>query len=281
MRRMESIAELRQRVQAPVRKYNDVAGVLVGDRVSIHVTRFFVRYGLSPTIATLGMLVVGLAGSVAIPFGGLWTVAGFGGVLLYYILDCVDGEVARYHKREKRACGCHDFLIHLSVTSAFFVALGVLLVRTTANWTFLLAMAALIAVLFQKFLHDLPLILTARHILLRKHHERDHFVAQLMEGGGDDTGEADGSLPGDHPPVSFSGPMAFCRAALTNFDLAVLLFLAGSVLDLFLEPFPVLGLSMTCVTSLAFVYSVLFPLDFLDHYWSDVRTRRFEREGRR
>lgn len=279
---MESIAELRQRVQAPVRKYNDVAGVLVGDRVSIHVTRFFVRFGLSPTVATLGMLVAGTAGSFAVVQGGVWAVAGFACVFLYYILDCVDGEVARYHRREKLIFGFHDFLIHLTVKSAFFVCLGIHLVRTTgASWTFLFALAALLAVLFQKFLHDLPVILTARYILLRKNHERDHFVAQILEGARADEGEADGSLPGDHVAVSFSGPMAFFRAALTNFDLAVLLFLAAATLDLFVRPFTLSGLPMNCVAVLALIYGVLFPIDFLDHLWTDVRTRRFEREGRR
>src|SRR5262245_22109556 len=106
---MESIAELRQRVQAPVRKYNDVAGLLVGDRLSIHVTRIFVALGLSPTWATIGMLVFGVGGSALVALGGAWSVAGFACVFLYYLLDCVDGEVARYHRREKLVFGFYDF----------------------------------------------------------------------------------------------------------------------------------------------------------------------------
>ena len=53
---MESITDLRAKVQAPVAKYNDVAGYLLGDRISIHVTRFFITMGWSPTVATLSML---------------------------------------------------------------------------------------------------------------------------------------------------------------------------------------------------------------------------------
>lgn len=279
---MESIAELRRRVQAPVRKYNDVAGVLVGDRVSIHVTRLFVSLGLSPTIATLGMLVTGVAGSALVPLGGGFAVAGFALVFLYYILDCVDGEVARYHKREKLVFGFHDFMFHLYVKSAFFVCLGIHLVRTSGeSWTFFFALAALLAVLFQKFLHDLPLILTARYILLRKHHERAHFVAQVAHGSGAPELEHDGALPDDHVPVRFSGPLAFVRAALTNFDLAVLLFLGAAALDLFVEPFQLAVFRANCVATLTVFYGVVLPIDFLDHLQTHIRTNRFVHESRR
>lgn len=279
---MESIAELRQRVQAPVRKYNDVAGVLVGDRVSIHVTRLFLQLGLSPTVATLGMLLFGVAGSAMVPFGGLWAVLGFACVFLYYILDCVDGEVARYHKREKLIFGFHDFLFHLYVKSAFFTCLGILAVRVSGEaWTFFLALAALLAVLFQKFLNDLPLILTARYILLRKDHERDHFVAQVLHGADPRELEQDGALPDDHRPVVYTGLLGFVRAALTNFDLAVLLFLVASIADLFVEPFPMLTLPANCVVALVVFYGVVFPLDFLDQLQTHVRSHRFGKEARR
>ena len=120
---VEPIEELRKKVQEPVRRYNDIAGVLIGDRVSIHVTRAFIALGLSPTVATIAFLVCGLAGSVLAACGRWWSVAGFVLVFLYYVFDCVDGEVARYHHREKLVWGFHDFMFHLYVKSAFFVAL--------------------------------------------------------------------------------------------------------------------------------------------------------------
>lgn len=282
MRDMESIAELRQRVQAPVRQYNDVAGRLVGDRVSIHVTRLFLKLSLSPTVATLGMLVFGITGSVLVLFGDAWAVAGFACVFVYYILDCVDGEVARYHRREKLIFGFHDFLFHLYVKSAFFTCLGVYLVRTTGEpWTFLVALAALLATLFQKFLNDLPLILTARYVLLRKNHERDHFVAQIMHGEGSAERDADGALPADYDPVAWSGPLSFARTTLTNFDLAVLLFLAAACLDMVVTPFPLFGMTADLKVALMFFYGVIFPLDFADRLWTHVKSHRFTHESRR
>jgi len=279
---MESIAELRQRVQAPVRKYNDVAGLLVGDRLSIHLTRLFVALGLSPTLATVGMLVFGVGGSVLAAFGGLWSVLGFGCVFFYYLLDCVDGEVARYHRREKLVFGLYDFLFHLWVKSAFFVALGILAVRTTGEpWVFAFALAGLLAVLFQKFLTDLPFMLASRYILLRGEHERRHFVEQVMDGAGPEALAQDGALPDDHVPFAPSGLLSFLRAAATNFDLAVLVFLAAALADLWVAPFPLAGLVLDLKVLLVCAYGLLFPLDFIDHLVTFLRTGRFQSEARR
>ncbi len=279
---MDSIAELRARVQTPVRKYNDVAGLLIGDRVSIHVTRLFVRLGWSPTIATVGMLLFGVAGSALVPFGGRWSVLGFACVFLYYIFDCVDGEVARYHKREKLIFGFHDFMFHLYVKSSFFVCLGILAVKTTgATWTFFVPLAALLAVLFQKFLHDLPLLLTARYVLLRRDHERRHFIAQILDGATNVELESDGALPDDHQPCAYNGPLPFLRAALSNFDLAVVVFLVAAIADLFVAPFTVGVLTCDLKVAVVFFYGIVLPFDFLDQLASFVRHGRFHAEARR
>src|SRR5262245_12106046 len=154
---MVTLAELRKRVQEPVRRYNDVAGVLVGDHVSIHVTRFFLACGISPTVATLSMLVFGVGGSLLALQGGSLAVVGFACVFLYYVFDCVDGEVARFHRGEKLVWGFYDFLFHLAVKGSFFVCLGIYAARVTGKPAFFFfGLAALLAVLFQKFLLDLP-----------------------------------------------------------------------------------------------------------------------------
>lgn len=282
MRRVESIAELRQRVQLPVRKYNDIAGLLVGDRVSIHVTRLFVRLGLSPTVATLAMLFFGIAGSVLVLFGGKLAIAGFGCVFVYYICDCVDGEVARYHRREKLIWGFHDFLFHLYVKSAFYVCLGVYAARFTGEHAlFFFGLAALLATLFQKFLTDLPLILTARYVLLRRPHEREHFVEQIDPAAARAEGPEDGALPDDHQPFVFGRPLSVVRAALTNFDLSVLWFLVAAIVDRFVDPWVVYGTTIDLKIALLCFYGVVLPLDFLDQLQTHVRTGRFHADARR
>lgn len=271
---MDSLSELRKRVQAPVRRYNDVAGILVGDRVSIHVTRVFVACKLSPTVATLSFLFFGLFGSILLLFGGWIAAAGFGCLFLYYIFDCVDGEVARYYGREKLIWGFHDFMFHLYVKSAFFVCLGIYAVRATGEpWVFLFALSGLLASLFTKFLYDVSLILTCRYVLLRSKVEREHYVSQIAPaarsaGGG---GDADA----DPEPQHFRGVLPLLRTAATNFDLAILLFFAAAVADVFLAPIPLFGLVADAKILLVILYGVLLPLDFLDRLRSHLRSNSF------
>lgn len=279
---VESIHELRKKVQEPVRAYNDVAGVLVGDRVSIHVTRAFLALGLSPDVGTIGMLVCGLAGSACLPFGGGWAVLGFALVFVYYVLDCVDGEVARYRQVEKLEWGFHDFLFHLYVKSAFFTCLGVYAVLETGRWwAFAFALAALLATIFGKALYDAALVLTARYVLMRTTAERARFTREVLAGSDPAEMERDGDLPGEQQPFTFGRVPGLARAVLTNFDLSILWFLAAAVIDLFRVPMIVGGVTFDLKCALLAFYGVVLPLDFLDRLYTYHRTQGFQRDARR
>lgn len=279
---VEPIQELRKKVQEPVRKYNDIAGFLIGDRVSIHVTRAFIRLGLSPTVATIAFLLFGLSGSILAAFGGWWSVAGFACVFLYYVFDCVDGEVARYHHREKLVWGFHDFMFHLYVKSAFFLALGLYAVRLTGHhWVFLLSIAALLATLFQKFLYDVAIILNARYVLMRGAAERQRFVDQLTYGTTRDELDLEGDLPGEHTPFAYGSFLSVVRSMITNFDLSVIAFLGAALLDLSIGPFQIYGVMCDAKVALLAFYGVILPLEFLDHMQTYIRADRFGSDSRR
>jgi hypothetical protein len=279
---VEPIPELRKRVQEPVAKYNDIAGFLVGDRISIHVTRVFIQLGLSPTVGTIAFLLFGLAGSVLVAFGGWMSVAGFALVFLYYVFDCVDGEVARYHGQERLVWGFHDFMFHLYVKSAFFIALGVYCARVTDRpWMFLFALSALLSTLFLKFLYDVAIILNARYVLMRGPAERERFVRQMTDETPIAELEFDGDLPGEHNPFVFGGPLSVARSALTNFDLAVIVFFVAAALDLVVEPLDVQGIACDLKIALVCFYGIVLPLEFLDHLQTYIRADRFQVESRR
>lgn len=280
--KVDSIAELRRRVQAPVAKYNDVAGQLFGDWASIHVTRLFIRFGWSPTLATVGFLVLGVVGSVLTAFGGAWSVAGFACLIGYYVLDCVDGEVARFHGTEKLIWGFHDFMFHLYVKAAFYLSLGFHAAKCTGReWAFLLGIAALLATLLGKFLYDAVLVLNARYVLLRERHERERLVEQLTHGTSSAELDVDADLPGEFAPFRIGGPLSALRAVTTNFDLGLLLFFAAAILDLFVEPFAIRGVTCDLKTILVAFYGVVLPLDFVDRMVSYVRADRFQADSRR
>ena len=279
---MVTIAELRKRVQLPVRQYNDVAGVVIGDHVSILVTKFFVERGISPTVATLSMLVFGVAGSLLVLSGGWLAVIGFACVFLYYVFDCVDGEVARFHKSEKLVWGYYDFLFHLAVKSSFFVCLGIYAARTTGEpGVFLFGLFALLAVLFQKFLQDVSSMLVCRYVLLSTNDSKERFVLQLTEGADRTTLETDGDLPGEQKPFAFHGFLPSLRAVATNFDLSTLFFLAAAVADLWVRPFTVFGCNADLKTVLLVFYGSVMPLDFVDRLIHHARKDQFRAECQR
>lgn len=281
-RMVETIQELRKKVQAPVRAYNDIAGVLVGDHVSIHVTRLFIQLGISPDVGTIGMLVCGLAGSALLPFGGGWAVAGFAVIFLYYVLDCVDGEVARYRQVEALRWGFHDFMFHLYVKSAFFVCLGIYAVRATGlPWTFAFGLSAFLATIFGKAMYDAALVLTARYVLMRTPAERARFTREILEGSDPTDLERDGDLAGEGEPYKFGRFAGIARAMLTNFDLGILWFLLAATLDLFLGPWFIEGVSIDLKCALLAFYGIVLPLDFLDRLVSYLRTGGFHAEARR
>lgn len=279
---MTTIGELRERVQRPVRQYNDVAGRVVGDHVSIHVTRLFVAWGLSPTIATLSMLVFGLAGSLLVLRGGLLAAIGFLCVFLYYVFDCVDGEVARYHKHEKLIWGYYDFLFHLAVQSAFFVCLGIYAARMTGDpVVFLFGLSALLAVLFLKFLRDVSTMLVARYVLLSTSDSRERIAKELTTGAPPAAPTEEGDPPDEDPPFVFRGFLPSLRAVATNFDLSTLFFLAAAIADLWVRPVGLFHWTVDLKTILVLFYGLVLPLDFVDRLVHHARNDKFRAECQR
>ncbi len=124
-----SIAELRAVCQPPAvigrRSDEHWAGRLYMRGLSIYVTRIAVRWGLSADGVTVTMLVVGLAGAAALFLSGLWpAVAAFVGVQAYLLLDCVDGEVARWRHTESARGIYLDRISHYLVEAVLVAGLG-------------------------------------------------------------------------------------------------------------------------------------------------------------
>jgi len=277
---VESIRELRRRVQDPVRRYNDISGMLLGDHVSIHLTRLFVARGWSPTIATIAMLVCGLSGAVLTTFGEVAAVFGFGLLVLYYVFDCVDGEVARYHRIEKVFWSYHDYLFHLYVKSAFFLCLGVGAYGLTGQvWMFGVAWLGLSSVVLSKFLRELPTLLAARLVLMRDPDPTDRSYRQLTEVLDDRDLTSPPSPEGDGAPPSYGSALSKVRGVLTNFDLMLVFFFAGAVVDLFLEPFEVFGMTMNVKVGLFLVTTSIVTVAFLDRMQHATRGERFVRDA--
>ena len=124
-----SLAELREKGQPRevLDRLNDEhwLGRLYGRKLSPYLTWVFARLGWTPNAVTTAFICCGIAAGVVIAFGGLATaIAGAALVQLYLILDCSDGELARWMNRKSTAGVYLDGIGHYLAESALLVGLG-------------------------------------------------------------------------------------------------------------------------------------------------------------
>jgi phosphatidylglycerophosphate synthase len=125
-----SIADLRAVCQPPAvvgrRSAEHWAGRLYMRRLSLHVTRRVLALPITPNGWTVVMIVVGVAGAAVLAVPGVGTaLAAALAVQVYLLLDCVDGEVARWRRTTSAAGVYLDRLGHYTVEAALLIGLGV------------------------------------------------------------------------------------------------------------------------------------------------------------
>jgi phosphatidylglycerophosphate synthase len=128
-RERPSIAEVRRVAQpeSVLRRPTEEhwAGRAYVRRVSPYVTRWCIGWGMSADGVTLLMLVTGVAAAGLLVVGGLWpALAAAVGIQLYLLLDCVDGEVARWRGTEGARGVYLDRISHYLVEGLLAAGLG-------------------------------------------------------------------------------------------------------------------------------------------------------------
>ncbi|MGS2591480.1 CDP-alcohol phosphatidyltransferase family protein [Streptomyces sp. NRRL F-5135] len=134
------------------------AGRLYMREISLHVDPFLVNTRITPNQLTYLMVVVGIAGGAVLLVPGL-TGAILAAVLfqIYLLLDCVDGEVARWRKQTSITGVYLDRIGHYLCEAALLVGFGVRGAdvfhqdgsSTNWLWAFLGTVAALGAILIK------------------------------------------------------------------------------------------------------------------------------------
>ena len=141
-RRTASVADVRRWGQPPGlkerRNEEHWAGRLYMRDLSPYVAWLALRTGFSPNQLTYLMMACGIAAGVVVslPFSGtgaLWTALG-GALLvqLYLLLDCVDGEVARYLRQTSVAGVFLDRIGHYLSEVSLLIGLGL---AAQGGWT--------------------------------------------------------------------------------------------------------------------------------------------------
>lgn len=168
-----SLAELRAVVQPPehIARYNAEhwAGALYLRHLSLYATRALLPTGISANGVTWLMIASGVVGALLIPFGGLVGPL-LAAVLMQVqvLLDCSDGEVARWRHRFSPAGIYLDRVGHYLTEGAIPVGIGLRADGFTLSqpsevggWTVLGMLVALI-VLLNKAFTDLVIVARAK-----------------------------------------------------------------------------------------------------------------------
>jgi phosphatidylglycerophosphate synthase len=138
---MESIRELRHQLQDPRRSVDTWYGRHVMRAGSIFLTRIAIERGLTPNQITLASLIAGILSAVF--FSSQAWLFGILFLNLWYLLDHVDGEVARYTKASSNSGFFFDTVINFIVEPLIFLGIGCGLSGWTANpWLGLAVLAA-------------------------------------------------------------------------------------------------------------------------------------------
>ncbi|MEW6746275.1 MAG: hypothetical protein AB1486_26335 [Planctomycetota bacterium] len=287
MRTLESLEDLRARCQAPMEDFNDPLGRLVGSRISIRLTRLCLALGITANTVSYTMLAAGLAGGLLLVGGGPWAVAGFACLIVYYLLDCVDGEVARFRGETNIEMAAFDYLGHVAVKTLAFAGLAVgLALETSELYPLLFALAALVATLLQKTLGDVPAVLFASKLLNQGDHLDGrvifaHLKMRLGKGRLGNGASAHAPAPRAEPAQKMP-LLAQLRFLVLNFDFTMFLFFAAALVDVLLLPRGGLRLFDLCQinakAALAVFYGAVLPLSFLDHLATFIRTSRLHQQ---
>lgn len=273
-----SWSELRRVCQTPVRDTNDVAGLLYGDHASLPITKLMVDLKLSPDLASIGFFVCGLVGAGLQASYGLVAAAASALLVLYYVLDCVDGEVARFQHVCDVKWGYFDYLFHMLVKPLVYCGVAIGLWRETGSvWPIFAAFSASTATLWLKLFLETPGIVFLKEFLRRS--RKQAFIEETARPMVDGARRVELTSAGTRAPFRLRADLVTARALMTNFDVGLLLLLAATLADLALAPFdaPLLG-PLTFRGAWILYYAVILPLDFADYVRTYLGQGHFSRE---
>jgi phosphatidylglycerophosphate synthase len=219
-----SIAELRAATQPPsifARNSGEHwAGRLYVRRFSPYLTRLLLRAGITPDGVTWLMILSGLLAAAALTLPGLGGALGAAALIqLQILLDCSDGELARWLDRRSPAGVYLDRIGHWLTEAALPIALGI---RADGGWDSLgtyTALGLVVAVLVLLVKGESALVTVARAESGRPVAADTEAVAAPRAGGLRSVRRALGYLPFFRAFVAIEATLLALAAAVI--DLAV------------------------------------------------------------
>ncbi|GAA4194310.1 CDP-alcohol phosphatidyltransferase family protein [Microbispora amethystogenes] len=162
-----SVAELRAVAQPQTtmdrRSGEHWAGLLYMRRLSIYATWLLAKTPITPNQVTGLMILCGVAAGAVLALPGLW--AALAAALLiqvYLLLDCSDGELARWTGRTSITGVYLDRVGHYFAEAALLIGLGFRASETLPDWYTVMGVAAALGAILIKSETDLVDVARAR-----------------------------------------------------------------------------------------------------------------------
>ena len=135
---MESLKELNKICQKP--NYKKVGNWMVRNIVrdaALPITWVFLHTPITANQVTFISLVIGITGCCAFAFGNKASML-IGALLLqlWYLLDHVDGQVARYRKQTSLTGLYFDYITHYVIHAGIFLGIGFGAFQKTGEWLY-------------------------------------------------------------------------------------------------------------------------------------------------
>ena len=179
------IKGLREKCQATRRSRDTWYGANFARRVSIYITMVFVRMGIGATAASTVFMLSGIAAASLFSLGGRGGfLAGALALQLFYVLDHVDGEVARYNEDTSLTGKYYDELTHYIVHPLVFFGAGWGLFRQGGSAAYIAAgMLAGLGVVLVNIIIDLKNLMLLRNF--HRHGDPSGFANAGNKAGGE------------------------------------------------------------------------------------------------
>ena len=118
-----------------------------GRRLSPFFVNIFLNLKIKPNTVTVYMIIAGIIGAILFAFDNIWfKFTGYIFMLLWLILDCVDGEVARITKVFSKFGEELDYIAHIINHPIFNIALLISLIQLNKYNIMFVSMVSIILI---------------------------------------------------------------------------------------------------------------------------------------
>jgi hypothetical protein len=235
----------------------------LGLPVSLAITRLFIKFNFSENLASLLMWFVGISGSILLAFGSSLKIIGLMLIVFHYILDYVDGQLAREHKTSSVWGAILDRWSHFTVQMTFYCMLAIGLYRENQTlWVFVSVFIFIFWNQFRNMIANIPVLIYFNE--LSGYHEKEsriiyeNYLATLQKKN-TVCQNATAQIP-EQPTIN--NWRAHIRSASTSFDFFVISLLCCAVAEAIIS---LMGWNTTLFLYAIYAFAVYYLFNFIDY----------------